>query len=380
MNTPQLHDPDSFGPTTWAAAIDAAGMEMASAAGSQYCSLTTLCWPAVYGYCIAKGCSDFEAFVVTATGIDQLVGDRSIHVNEVPGGGRQRQLLFELSESHLGRCREHGWESMAPKIDAPRQHILKIEQLLEGMLTSTTPEEAFVRLWAASLVLTAIDRTREECYGDGLEPHWNIFEARVLTPAFSCIPKEEYDLLLAKWGIPDVAQASLMIADVQRRLARQIRQVIHQTVDDDLQVDPELNELRRALQGLGMVEAICEPLRWACRVEHDAPMLAADLISTDICGRVSENMFLESPSLEDLITAKDCYKTLRLLGERGADRRVGAYLYLVAIASAMIHHDTRISRQSTDVLRRALGNMRDERRLTRSLRLIAVKAIKILDQ
>jgi hypothetical protein len=129
-----------------------------------------------------------------------------------------------------------------------------------------------------------------------------------------------------------------------------------------------------------MVEAICEPLRWACRVEHDAPMLAADLISTDICGRVSENMFLESPSLEDLITAKDCYKTLRLLGERGADRRVGAYLYLVAIASAMIHHDTRISRQSTDVLRRALGNMRDERRLTRSLRLIAVKAIKILDQ
>ena len=47
-------------------------------------------------------------------------------------------------------------------------------------------------------------------------------------------------------------------------------------IDDDLQVGPELNELRRAWQGVGMVEAICEPLRWACRVEHDAPLLSAE--------------------------------------------------------------------------------------------------------
>ena len=379
MHTSQVENSDAFGPSTWAEAIDAAGIEMASSAGAHDCSLTALCWPAMYGYSIAKGCSDFEAFVLTATGIDQLLGERSIHKNEPAPGGRQRQLLFELSESHLGRCREYGWETIAPQIDSPREHIDKIQRLFEGMLTNTTPDEAFIRLWAASLVLAAIDRTRGDCFGDGLEPHWHLFEARVLLPAFGSIPKTEYPSLLADCGIPDIAQASLMIADVQRRLARKIREIVEQTVDDDLQVGPELNELRRALQGVGMVEAICEPLRWACRVEHDAPLLSADMIASDICERGAENLFLESPTLEELIAAKDCFKTLRLLGERGADRRMGAYLYLVAIATAMITFDTRISRQSNDALRRALSNMRDERHVTRSLRLIADKAMKLLD-
>jgi len=379
MNTSQIENSDAFGPTTWAEAIDAAGIEMASSAGSHKCSLTTLCWPAMYGYAIAKECSDYEAFILTATGIDQLLCERSIHKNEAPPRGRQRQLLFELSESHLGRCRDHGWETIAPQIDAPREHIDKIQQLLEGMLTNTTPEEAFVRLWAASLVLAAIDRTRTDCLEDGLEPHWHLFEARVLTPAFASVPKKDYPPLLAEWGIQDVAQASLMIVDVQRRLSRKIREMVEQTVDDDLQVGPELNELRRALQGVGMVEAICEPLRWACRVEHDAPSLATDMIAMDICERGAENLFLESPTLEELITAKDCFKTLRLLGERGADRRMGVYLYLVAIATAMIQYDKRISRQSNDALRRAFSNMRDERHVMRSLRLIADKAMKLLD-
>ncbi len=71
---------------------------------------------------------------------------------------------------------------------------------------------------------------------------------------------------------------------------------------------------------------------------------------------------------------------LCLMGEHGVvERRRGAYLYLVAIGCAMVNHDQRISSQSNDALRRGFGAMREERRLPRSLRIIAMKALKMLD-
>jgi hypothetical protein len=372
---------DSFAPLEWARAIDIAGLQMAEASGVHDCSITALCWPAVYGYCIANGCSDHEAFIATATSIDLLLTKNRERSGTYFSGGHQRQLLFNLTEEHLERCRSNGWDSIAPQVEHPCEQIDIIEPLLEGMLTSTTPEEAFDRLWGASLVLTAMLQTEEECYSEGLEPHWNIFEARVLNASFTRTPKKDYSFLLGIWGVPDIAQASTMLTRVQRRFARQIRSVIKETVDDELQVDPELNELRRALHGVGMVEAICEPLRWACRVEHDPATLSTDMIAFDISDKKNvESFFLDSPSIEDLINAKNCYKTLRLMGEHGVvERRRGAYLYLVAIACAMVNHGQRISSQSNDALRRGFGAMRDERRLPRSLRIIAVKALKLLD-
>lgn len=371
---------ESFAPLEWARAIDTAGLEMAEASGSHDCSVTALCWPAVYGYCIAKGCSDQEAFIATATSIDLLLTKNRERSGTYFSGGHQRQILFDLTEDHLERCRANGWDSIAPQVEHPRDQIDIIEPLLEGMLISTTPDEAFARLWGASIVLTAMLQTCEECYDAGLEPHWNIFVARILNPSFKRIPKEEYSFLLGVWGVPDYAHASVMITRVQRRFARQIRSVIQETVDDELQVDPELNELRRVLHGVGMVEAICEPLRWACRVEHDPATLAVDIIAFDIAEKNVESLFLDSPSIENLVKAKDCYKILRLMGEHGVvERRRGAYLYLVAIACAIVNHGQRISKQSNDTLRRGFGAMRDERRLPRSLRIIAVKALKLLD-
>jgi hypothetical protein len=380
MSITKQYENESFSPLDWAKAIDGAGLEMAEASGAHDCSITALCWPAVYGYCIAKGCSDQEAFVATATSIDLLLSEYRARSGTYFSGGQQRQILFDLTADHLERCRSNGWHSIAPQVEQPRNQINIIEPLLEGMLTSTNPEEAFARLWGASIVLTAMLQTREECYDEGLEPHWNIFVARVLHPSFKRTPKEEYSFLLGVWGVPDYAHAAVMITRIQRRFARQIRSVIQETVDDELQVDPELNELRRALHGVGMVEAICEPLRWACRVEHDPATLAADIIAFDIAGKNVESFFLESPSIEELIKAKNCYKTLRLMGEHGVvERRRGAYLYLIAIATAMVNYDQRISSQSNDALRRGLGAMSNERRLPRSLRVIAVKALKLLD-
>lgn len=371
---------ESFEPIGWAQAIDATGLAMAEASGTHDCSVTALCWPAVYGYCIASGCSDKEAFVATSTSIDLLLTEKKARVGTYFTGGHQRNMMFELTEDHLERCRLSGWETLAPQVENPREQIDCIEPLFEGMLVNTTPDEAYTRLWGAAIVLTALLQTRDECYEAGLEPHWNIFVARILNPSFQRIPKEEYSFLLGVWGVPDYAHASVMITRVQRLYAKQIRTVIQDTVDDELQVDPELNELRRSLHGIGMVEAISEPLRWACRVEHDPATLSTNIIAYDIAGKSVESLFLESPTIEELVMAKNCFKSLRLMGEHGVvERRRGAYLYLVAIATAMVNHDQRISSQSNDALRRGFGAMKDERRLPRSLRMIAVKALKMLD-
>jgi hypothetical protein len=79
--------------------------------------------------------------------------------------------------------------------------------------------------------------------------------------------------------------------------------------------------------------------------------------------------------VEDLRKAKSAFKTMRILGETVADRRLGARLYLAAIASALVHHQQRISRQSDAALMRALDRLAIDRAVDARLQQLAGTAI-----
>lgn len=124
-------------------------------------------------------------------------------------------------------------------------------------------------------------------------------------------------------------------------------------------------------------------LQWALESASDPATAAADWLARDICPSVvSAECLLTSRSvtLEQLLQAKDVYKTLRVLGETKADRRVGGMLYLASIAAALVVHGQRISRQNDDTLRRALNAMAGDQREPISLRRLAVEAVAVLDR
>ena len=122
-------------------------------------------------------------------------------------------------------------------------------------------------------------------------------------------------------------------------------------------------------------------LRWALESSTDPSMAAADWLVRDINPRhVSAVEFLTDSevSTAELTDAKDVFKTMRILGETSSDRRLGARMYAAAIASGLVHHQAKISRQSNAAIERALKGLADDRSLPESLRSLGSAALNIL--
>ncbi len=119
-------------------------------------------------------------------------------------------------------------------------------------------------------------------------------------------------------------------------------------------------------------------LRSAVEASVDPAMAAADWLARDIDPtRNSAIELLTDPDVDanTLAKAKDVYKTMRILGETSADRRLAARLYAAAIAAAMVRHRLSISRQSKAALRRALKTLQEDAEAPEPLRHLAGTAL-----
>ncbi len=128
---------------------------------------------------------------------------------------------------------------------------------------------------------------------------------------------------------------------------------------------------------------IRDAIRCALESSLDPAMAAADWLARDIdpaCRSAADLLTNPKVSLEDLQKAKSVYKTMRILGETPADRRVAARYYAAAIAAGLVRHGTRISRQSTGALRRAMAELRDDERMPDRLRALGTAGLRAFDE
>lgn len=119
-------------------------------------------------------------------------------------------------------------------------------------------------------------------------------------------------------------------------------------------------------------------LRWALDAGGDSATAAADWLATDIDPNAPSAVALVTASdvaIDQLEAAKSAYKTMRVVGETAADRRMGGRLYLAAIAAALVHHERRISGQSDRALRNGLKAMVDDPEAAPALRELAARAL-----
>ncbi len=120
-------------------------------------------------------------------------------------------------------------------------------------------------------------------------------------------------------------------------------------------------------------------LRVALESTLDPAVAAADWLARDIDpDRESAEDLLADPkvSLKSLQRAKAVYKTMRILGETAADRRIAARLYAAAIAAGLVRHDQRITSQSEAALRRGLKSLADDAGMPARLRELAARAMR----
>ena len=129
-------------------------------------------------------------------------------------------------------------------------------------------------------------------------------------------------------------------------------------------------------------EHLSDVFRSAVEASADPAMASANWLARDIdpdYNSVVELLTDSAVSLENLRKAKDVYKTMRILGESSADRRIAARLYAASIGAALVHHDHRISRQSDSALRRGLQSLQTDMRMPQPLRRLAEAGLIMLN-
>ena len=128
---------------------------------------------------------------------------------------------------------------------------------------------------------------------------------------------------------------------------------------------------------------IGEALRWALDASTDPAMASADWLAMDIdrsCSSAVTMLTDASVSLSNLRKAKDAFKTMRIVGETSADRRLAARLYAASLAAALTRYGKRISRQSDQAMQRAFQSLLDDSKMPNKLRDMAGKALCVLQE
>ncbi len=128
-------------------------------------------------------------------------------------------------------------------------------------------------------------------------------------------------------------------------------------------------------------QQLSDVFRSAVEASADPAMAAANWLARDIDPNYQTAVELltdSTASLETLRKAKDVYKTMRILGESSADRRIAARLYAASIGAALVHHGSRISRQSDSALQRGLQSLQTDMRMPQPLRQLAEAGLIML--
>jgi len=128
-------------------------------------------------------------------------------------------------------------------------------------------------------------------------------------------------------------------------------------------------------------ETMEDALRWALDSISQPSMTAADWLARDINPSHSTVVgLLTDPrlTLTQVRQAKTVFKTMRIVGETSADRRIGARMYAAAIAAALARFRVRVSTQSDAALLRGFQGLLDDRSMPMPLRDIAGTALVVL--
>lgn len=203
-------------------------------------------WSPIYCYIRATGASSAEAADLTQQFVTDVVLERDLIDRASPERGRFRTFLraavrnFLVDQHRRAKAQRRHPELPILSIDTSR-----IREVEPSILDS--PERAFDRQWAATVMQQAMESVRVECERGNMTRHWAVFEAAVLTPALQGGEAPLLREVSERLGCADVTQASNMIQTIRRRLNRTIRSIIADSLDSTEELESELSWLKELL-------------------------------------------------------------------------------------------------------------------------------------
>lgn len=255
MSSPETSSSDSQAPpgpgatwqTDWSMILDAVGDHQPSREAMN--RLARRYWPAIFAFVRASGRDSHTSADLTQGFICDVLIGRNLFKAADPTRGRFRSLLLSSLQNYLRDADRRKWTrkrmpagGKVLSLDAP--HGLPSETS-----HARTPEQAFSAEWGATLVRQVLDEVRDGCVADGLDAHWEIFDRRVVRPMLTGGTPVGYEELIGSLGVESASQAANMMVTVKRRFANAIRNEVASTVRNEADVEDEIKDLMRSVEG-----------------------------------------------------------------------------------------------------------------------------------
>lgn len=243
--TTESTKPGAFPKTRWSLVVHAQGGDLAEdqSASSATSALESLCaayWKPIYAYVRRSGFGVEDAEDITQDFIAWFIAKD--HLAEVdPSKGRLRSYFLAVLRRYVADQRR--------RVNAlkrgGKQQIISIDQreaehgydLLPA--DSSTPDEAFEKRWALSLMEGAIAKLRDEHLRKNNLP---LFE--VLSPFLQNRPDpRSYDEAASTLGT-SVAAIKMQVHRMRKRFGELFRHEVMQTLDSTSDLDEELSHVR----------------------------------------------------------------------------------------------------------------------------------------
>ena len=240
-------DGSSLSGTDWSMIFDAAGDD-ADRAASAMDRLARRYWTSFYAFFVSKGRDVHSAADLTQRFVCNVLLGRDLVKSADPNRGRFRSLLLAALKAFLKEEDRHRRAKKRQPASGPPVGLDPAELERAAVSRDQSPDAAFCAQWSATIVRRVLDTVRAGCLADGQEPHWIVFECRVVRPILTGEPAGEYGELVERLGLQDASQASNMMITVKRRFARELYAEVARTVNDPALVEEEVHELIRDLE------------------------------------------------------------------------------------------------------------------------------------
>ncbi len=123
------------------------------------------------------------------------------------------------------------------------------------------------------------------------------------------------------------------------------------------------------------------PLHWILQSDHSPSHTLINWLVQEIDPKATspiDSLISSDTPIATLIGYKNAFKHLRLEGETLDDQSLGAIYYGLTIASSIVHHHRRISRQSNRALEEAFRKIWSDETIDLRLRDLAWRAFVLL--
>ncbi len=202
-------------------------------------------WPPVFAWLRQKGLPADKAAETTQGFFEDVVLARRLFERADMTKGRLRDWLKTSLKNYLTDC--HRSERRQLERFQYESDVLELEERFQTRNACVSPDEAFDKRWALSILEQAIEEC-ERHFGEKNHPeYWSAFNLWVLQPALYGNLSMPRDEIAQQLGFSDEGHVSVAVHTVKQRLKAVIEQTVARTVSDPADSRAEYESIQAML-------------------------------------------------------------------------------------------------------------------------------------